>query len=200
MRCGLMSFSSARSGISPSATASPPQNGSTRRRCAWLRQRRCSRGTCQRLPPAHFNGGFSADVCTPRVYGESPLLAAVRELPYRLDADVGEPHVARDLFRLLLFLALELFDAELTAGPHDSLDHDRSFVAVRADALDFDAAPHELAKVCVRDENVLEIALLVGQHVARIVKPLNASADLQRAAILHFKLGHLRDRRRDALS
>src|SRR5919201_1084906 len=59
MTCVLTSFSSARDGISPRVTASPPQKGSTRRRSRLRshRERRC--GTCQRFPPAHFNGGRS---------------------------------------------------------------------------------------------------------------------------------------------
>ncbi len=62
MRCGLRSLSSARCGMRPSATASPPQNGSTSRRSENGSQsgRRC--GTSQRLPPAHFKGGLTAAV------------------------------------------------------------------------------------------------------------------------------------------
>ena len=52
-----MSFSSAPLGRRPSATASPPQNGSTSRRCRVRLPRAARRcGTCQRLPPAHFSG------------------------------------------------------------------------------------------------------------------------------------------------
>jgi len=43
----------------PSATARPPQKGSTRRRCECGSQKGRKNGTCHRLPPAHFNGGRS---------------------------------------------------------------------------------------------------------------------------------------------
>src|SRR6266851_5335871 len=53
-----MSFKSARAGISPSATASPPHNGSTSLRARCGIQRRIKCGTSQRFPPAHLSGGL----------------------------------------------------------------------------------------------------------------------------------------------
>src|SRR6266851_3652445 len=53
-----ISFKSARAGISPSATASPPHNGSTSLRARCGIQRRIKCGTSQRFPPAHLSGGL----------------------------------------------------------------------------------------------------------------------------------------------
>src|SRR5215208_3225524 len=54
-----MSFSKACFGCNPSTTASPPQNGSTYRRSAFASQIGFRCETSQRLPPAHFSGGFN---------------------------------------------------------------------------------------------------------------------------------------------
>src|SRR5262249_16301457 len=61
-----MSLSSARSGMRPSATARPPQNGSTSRRCVCARHNPSRRGTCHPLPPPHLKGGANNNA--PGVY------------------------------------------------------------------------------------------------------------------------------------
>src|SRR5262245_62832249 len=139
-----MSLSSARCGSRPSATARPPQNGSTSRRSAWARHTVLRRGTCQRLPPAHFNGGFSAGLSTARVYDASPLSAAVRKVLHRLDADVRKADVAGDLFRLLRFRPVQFLDAELTARSDHPLDDEGAVIAIGSEPLDFHAMPHVL--------------------------------------------------------
>lgn len=54
-----MSLSKAHIGVKPSGAASPPQNGSTYRLLLNESQSCKSWGTSQRLPPAHFKGGFA---------------------------------------------------------------------------------------------------------------------------------------------
>ena len=55
----------------------PPQNGSTSRRCACGRHSGSRCGNCQRLPPAHFNGGLSRP--NGGRLGEAPLPARYNE-------------------------------------------------------------------------------------------------------------------------
>src|SRR4029079_9605823 len=57
MRCGFRSFRSARFGLNPNATASPPQNGSTNLLLECCAHSGNRRGTSHLFPPAHFNGG-----------------------------------------------------------------------------------------------------------------------------------------------